>query len=218
MSQTLIGIVGYYPFVRGYPLGPELREKLENSEWQTNVIIKELNWGPVAIVQEFQAEGLTFDRAVLIAPVRRGRRLGFVHSRRWVGGDLPVMEIQNRMFEAVTGIVSIDNLLVIGDHFGIWPKNVIVVEVELADDCIGDMILQEYEKGLPPEQAVGEGPITSEQEQLVNEIFLSAVVALNAKASDLTGFPEMSVGDLNPLAEVCHNHLLHDIPQQDPLN
>jgi len=31
MTQVAIGLVGYYQFIRGYPLGPELRERLENS-------------------------------------------------------------------------------------------------------------------------------------------------------------------------------------------
>ena len=35
MTQTriAIGLVGYYQFIRGYPLGPELRERLENTCW-----------------------------------------------------------------------------------------------------------------------------------------------------------------------------------------
>src|SRR5262249_39950240 len=59
----------------------------------------------------------------------------------WRGGALDPQLLQERIFEAVTGIVSLDNLLIIGEHFAIWPREVITVEVELPKSCFGDLVV-----------------------------------------------------------------------------
>ena len=33
MAHVGLGLVGYYQFIRGYPLGPELKKRLELIEW-----------------------------------------------------------------------------------------------------------------------------------------------------------------------------------------
>ena len=53
MAKIGIGLVGYYQFVRGYPIGPTLKEFIDAADWSDDVEIKEMNWGPIAIVQEF---------------------------------------------------------------------------------------------------------------------------------------------------------------------
>ena len=146
MAHVGLGLVGYYQFIRGYPLGPDLKERLESVEWAGHQVeIKEMNWGPVAIVQDFQASKASYDRMVLVAAVARGGKTGAVTCRRWIGGELGAMAIQQRIFEAVTGIISVDNLLVIGEHFGIWPRELIVIEVEIPDDSVGNLVLEELE-------------------------------------------------------------------------
>ncbi len=113
MSRIALGLVGYYQFIRGYPLGPELKERLDCLSWPDHQVdIKEMNWGPVAIVQDFQASEISYDRVVLVAAVQRGGPTGTVRCRQWVGGKLEVMAVQNRIFEAVTGIISVDNLCI----------------------------------------------------------------------------------------------------------
>ena len=47
-------------------------------------------------------------------------------------------EIQIRVTEAVTGIISLDALLAVVGHFGALPPRVRVVEVEPADESWGD--------------------------------------------------------------------------------
>ncbi len=128
--RTTIGIVGYYGFVRGYPLGPELMERLRALTWPSDIDIREMNWGPVAIVQDFQASADKPDRVVLVGALDRGLAAGTVSCRRWAGGQLDAQAVQRRMFEAVTGVISLDNLLVIGAHFGIWPAETFSVELQ----------------------------------------------------------------------------------------
>ncbi len=42
-----------------------------------------------------------------------------------------------RVSEAVTGVISLDNLLIVGGYFGIWPPDVVIVEVEPCDENWG---------------------------------------------------------------------------------
>ena len=100
-----------------------------------------MSWGPLAIVQSLQASGVRYDRAVLIGAVQRGYSVGTVCGGVWRGGALGPQLLQERIFEAVTGIVSLDNLLIIGEHFSIWPREVLTVEVELPKSCFGDLVV-----------------------------------------------------------------------------
>ena len=86
VTGTVIGIVGYYGFVRGYPLGPELMERLQAMPWPDGLEIREMNWGPVAIVQDFQAQQRKPARVVLVGALDRGLAQGTVSCRRWAGG------------------------------------------------------------------------------------------------------------------------------------
>ena len=53
------------------------------------------------------------------------------------------IKIQERIFEGVTGVVSLENTLVIGDYFKIWPKEVFTVEVDLPGEVFGDIVIAE---------------------------------------------------------------------------
>ena len=220
MSRIALGLVGYYQFIRGYPLGPELKQRLDDISWRHQVDIKEMNWGPVAIVQEFQANKISYDRVVLVAAVQRGGEVGSVTCRQWVGGEMKVMEVQNRIFEAVTGIISVDNLLVIGAHFKIWPQEVIVIEVELPDDAIGNMVLTELEihRDSGEMTAIGDHPITPGAQKIVDRIAAYTQLAVDRGVEGMSGLVPLSVDDLNPLAAVCHNQLIKDCGLTTPVH
>ena len=222
MATIAVGLVGYYQFFRGYLLGPELKEGLDDLTWpEHNVEIKEMNWGPVAIVQDFQANPTVYDRVVLISAVQRGgKSTGTVTCRQWTGGALEVSAVQDRIFEAVTGIISVDNLLVIGAHFGIWPKELIVIEVELPDDSVGNLVLNElqHDRETGETTVVGENPMVDDDMKIVQEIVALAKLAVGEGLSALPDVVPLSVKDLNPLAKVCHNQLIDDIRMSTPIN
>lgn len=138
MQKTLVGGVGYY-LMRDLSVGPVLTAKLAEMDWPEHVQVDaDFSYGPVAIVQRFKAEPDLCDKIVLFAAIERGRPPGTITAYRWQG-DLPDEdEIQARIGEALTGVVSLDNLLVVGEQFDIWPEEVMVVEVEPADLSWGD--------------------------------------------------------------------------------
>lgn len=220
MPRVAIGLVGYYQFIRGYPLGPELKERLDRlAEPGGGVTIHEMNWGPIAIVQDFQASAVQYDRIVLIGAVDRGREAGSVTPRLWVGGPLEVMAVQNRVFEAVTGIISLDNLLVIGAHFGIWPEELIVIEVQLSDNSIGELVIDELKINRDKGEVsiVGQYPLAPGVRKVVDETVELARQAA-ARGAGMPGLVPLSVEQLNPLAKVCHNQLIEDCVLRSPIN
>lgn len=203
-------------------MGPELMDRLDALAWpEHDVEIKEMNWGPVAIVQDFQANPTIYDRIVLISAVQRGTKPnGTVTCRHWVGGELDVLAIQDRIFEAVTGIISVDNLLVIGEHFGIWPKELIVIEVELPNQSVGNLVLEELrlDRKSGETTIIGDNPMAENDMKIVLEIVALAEVAVRAGLGSLPDVIPLSVKELTPLTDVCHNQLIDDVQMTTPIN
>ncbi|MEO6623584.1 MAG: hypothetical protein ABIN37_01965 [Burkholderiaceae bacterium] len=207
--RTIIGIVGYYGFVRGYPLGPELMERLTALPWPDGVEIREMNWGPVAIVQDFQASADKPDRLVLVGALDRGLAMGSVSCRRWVGGALETAAVQRRMFEAVTGVISLDNLLVIGGHFGVWPSQTYTVELQWAESGLGDLVLGEIELIRGSGQILGEQPLTPENDRIVQRLVACIRdLALDNPPPDVQ---PLGVEQLTPVAPVLHHRFFDDL-------
>ena len=218
MAKIGIGLVGYYQFVRGYPIGPTLKEHIDAADWADDVEIKEMNWGPIAIVQEFQAEKINYDRFLLITAVDRGLPAGTVTCRRWVGGEIDIIDTQDRVFEAVTGIISMDNLLVIGEHFEIWPKEVITIEAQVVDTAMGDLVMSEMEINRQRGEIsiIGDNPLTDDMEILVNKLFenINQAVVGGAQAMDLV---PLGIEQLNKLTDVCHYQVDDTSTISDPI-
>src|SRR5262249_20616397 len=79
-----------------------------------------------------------FGRLVLISAVRRGRPVGTVTIAPWIGALPDATEIQARVAEAVTGVISLDNLLIVAGFFDALPRDVVAIEVEPEDDGWGE--------------------------------------------------------------------------------
>ena len=129
----MIAGVGY-PNMRDLSVGPVLVSKLHDMAWPEGVDIDDWSFGPIAVVQRLEDRPRYYDRIVLLSAVERGREPGSVTCSRWDGALPDAEEIQARVGEAVMGIISLDNLLIVGQQFGAWPRDVRVVEVE-PDTC-----------------------------------------------------------------------------------
>lgn len=136
--NILIAGVGYHN-LSDMSLGPSLTRRMQQMDWPAGVDVDaDLSFGPIAIVQRFQEQNDRYARVVLFGAVQRGRKPGTVTAYQWPGKLPSEEEIQARIGEAVTGVVSLDNLLIIGEYFGIWPQDLIVVEVEPQDENWGN--------------------------------------------------------------------------------
>lgn len=141
---TLIGIVGFSTLPAAFPLGPALMAGLRRR--LPGVQVENMTWGPMHVVQRFQqADVPRPERVVLIGAAAICRTPGAVAAYRWQGGALPPVEMQDRIYEAVTGIVDLENTLMIGTQFGIWPDAAWSVEADLPADCFQRMVMAESE-------------------------------------------------------------------------
>jgi hypothetical protein len=147
-ATRLIGIVGYSPVLDVFPLSAllvdELRRKLPVDG---SIAIEDMSWGPIHVVQRFQdPEAKRPQRLVLVGAASVSAEPGRVRAFRWRGGKLPPEAVQERIYEAVTGVVDIENTLVIGEHFGIWPDECFVVEADMPAETFGCMVMADSEK------------------------------------------------------------------------
>ncbi|MEE8233161.1 MAG: hypothetical protein V3R41_00585, partial [Gammaproteobacteria bacterium] len=153
-----------------------------------------------------------YDRIVLIAGVDREMQPGSVTCRHWLGGKLDNLAVQDRIYEAVTGVISLDNLLVIGEHFKIWPEELITIEIQLANSSFGDFVLSELEVNRVAGEAriVGENPLAPDVEKVVKQVVTMTQTAVSMGVKGLSNLLPLTMEQLTPLADVCHNQLLED--------
>jgi hydrogenase maturation protease len=135
--RILIAGVGYQN-LRDLSVGPVLVPVLRELDWPAGVDIGDLSFGPIAVVQRFQDRPNYYDRVVFLSGVERGREPGQVYCYCWAGELPDSAEIQTRVGEAVTGVINLDNLLIIAQYYEVLPDDVVVVEVEPVDTGWGE--------------------------------------------------------------------------------
>lgn len=136
-ARTLVGGVGYAN-LRDFSVGPLLAERLRAEVWPSDVLVEDLSYNPVAVLQRLETAHPPFARLVTVAAVRRGRPSGSVTAYRWDGALPDADEVQARVAEAVTGVISLDNLLIVTAALGDLPPEVFVVEVEPEVEAMGE--------------------------------------------------------------------------------
>jgi hydrogenase maturation protease len=145
-SRVLVGGIGYRN-LRDGSIGLHVIDRLADRAGD-GVEIEDVSYHPVGLSQNLE-ERLDYDRIVLVAAVARGRSPGSVTSYRWDGRLPDRDEIQTRVSEAVTGVISLDNTLVVCGALGGFPDDVRVVEVEPASEQWGEELSPEIEERLP---------------------------------------------------------------------
>ena len=141
----LVGGVGYR-FLRDESVGPWAVEQLAARATE-GVEVEDLGYHPVGFIHNLQ-EREPYDRLVLIGSVRRGREPGTVEVYEWDRALPAPEEIQERVAEAVTGVISLENLLIVTCALGELPDDVRVVEVEPGEEGWGEAFSPEIEQRL----------------------------------------------------------------------
>ncbi|MEP7345131.1 MAG: hypothetical protein ABI877_07685 [Gemmatimonadaceae bacterium] len=142
-ERTVIGGVGYRN-LRDHSLGIVMSDELEPLADPPRLLIEDLCYGPVAVGQWFLDEALTapITRAVFISAVARedGRPPGTISAYQWDRVLPDAHEIQRAVTDAVTGVIFLDNTLVVTEWMGALPEEAIVVEVEPEVHAFGDQM------------------------------------------------------------------------------
>ena len=145
-KKILIGTVGYH-LLQNHSVGPILFEDLKKMKFSKKVEVEEMNWGPIAIVQYFQSLAVPFDRLIFLVAIERpDRKVGTIDVFKWKGGLPSETQIQACVGDAATGVISVENLLIIGEFFKIWPKELYLVDVEPGPEIAGEHLTLEVEE------------------------------------------------------------------------
>ena len=145
-GHTLVGAIGYR-FLRDHSASMVALDRLCAEDWPAGVIVEDVSYGPIALVPRLEEGG--FRRAILLGALSRpGRAAGTVTAYRW-DGVLPTPDdIQVAVTEAVTGVISLDNALVITRHFGALPDDTIVIEIEPETEAFGEELTPRVEEAV----------------------------------------------------------------------
>ena len=136
--RTLVGAVGYRN-LRDHSAPFEIIDRLSSDDLGPDVLVEDTSYNPIAIVQWLEGEtpGNRFDRVVLIAAVERFRVPGAITAYRWDGVLPPDDQVQQAVVEAVTGVIALENTVVIAGYFRVLPLAVAIVEIEPVDHAFG---------------------------------------------------------------------------------
>ena len=144
--RALIGGIGYRN-LRDGSIGLHVIERLADRAGD-GLEVEDVSYHPVGLSQNLQ-ERPDYDRVILVGAVARGRSPGTISAYRWDGVLPDEREIQTRVSEAVTGVISLDNTLVVCGALGGLPDDVRVVEVEPASEDWGEELSPAIEERLP---------------------------------------------------------------------
>jgi hydrogenase maturation protease len=129
--RTLIAGAGYWN-LSDLSVGPLVAARLRRERWPAHVEVDDLSYGPIAVVHRFSEASPPYRRLVLVGAADRGRKTAGIHCYRWEGVLPPAEEVQARVAEAVTGVIDLDNLLIVAQQFAALPEEVLVIEIQPA--------------------------------------------------------------------------------------
>jgi len=147
--RILLAGVGY-PFLHDWSIGNRVAAEMKEREWPAGVEFDDWSFGPIDAVFKLQGADPPYDRVVFFGAVERGREPGAVVRRFWESSELPSdTDVQARVSEAVTGVISLENLVIICSRFNALPEEVVLIEIEPVSEEWGDGYSPAVQSNLP---------------------------------------------------------------------
>lgn len=143
-GRVLVGGVGYRN-LSDLSAGPLLADAL--GDLGPGVEVEDLSYGPIDVLFALQARA-PYDALIIIAAAERGAEPGTVRVTEWVSPPIDPGDLQARIAEAVTGVISHENLLHILAYFRALPERTVVVEIEPEVTTYGDRPSPRVERAL----------------------------------------------------------------------
>ncbi len=134
--KVLIAGVGH-PNLKDLSFGQVMLAHLKQQNWPEEVDLENLSFGAIAVLQWFQDAPGKYQRVVFLSAAEREREPGTLATYSWRFPRLDKNKVQDCVAESVTGIISLDNLLMILQHFNALPPEVEVIEIEPVESKIG---------------------------------------------------------------------------------
>lgn len=136
--RVLVGGVGYRN-LRDHSFGVLLVDALGAREWPAHVAVEDISYNPIAVLQRLEDDppARRFGLAIVAGAVERGRRPGTLDVYRWDQTLPDDAAIQSAVAEAVTGVIALDNTLVVTRRLGTLPPTTVVLDAEPALHAFG---------------------------------------------------------------------------------
>jgi len=135
--KVLIAGVGH-PNLKDLSFGQVLLPHLKKQKWAENFDLENLSFGAIAVLQWFQDFPGKYEKVVFVSAAERERRApGTLDVYKWNFAPLNEEVVQECVAESVTGIISLDNLMMILQYFKALPPEVVVLDLEPIDSEIG---------------------------------------------------------------------------------
>lgn len=139
--RVVIAGVGYRN-LRDHSLGVLLSDELQAAAQPPDLLVEDLSYNPVAVAQWFadESRNAPITRAIFVSAIARedGRPAGTLSAYRWDRVLPDEDEIQRAVSDAVTGVILLDNTLVVTEWMQALPRDVVVLEVEPGEHAFGD--------------------------------------------------------------------------------
>ncbi len=127
MTGVLVGGVAHL-YQGDHDVGRVAAERLAAEDLGHGVLVEELSYGAIAVMQRL--EDLRPGALVLVGAAERGRPPGAVERRRVEDPGNTPEEVQTAVSGAITGYINIDLVVNVASGFGALPKRTVAVEIE----------------------------------------------------------------------------------------
>lgn len=127
MSVVLVGGVAQL-YQGDLDAGRLAVERLSAEDLGSHVVVEELSYGAIAVMQRL--EELQPEALILVGAAERGRPPAAVERRRIDAPELEPDDVQTAVWGAVTGYVGIDLLVDVAAGFDVLPRRTVAVEIE----------------------------------------------------------------------------------------
>ena len=134
-NQILVGGVGL-PWLRDLDYGTQWVNRVAELDWPDHVIVEDMSYAAHRVLDRLRE--LRPSKVVLVGCMpRREDPPGTIRHYELDLTPPDEDEVQDRLSEAAMGIIELDHTLAVVRHFGEFPLDTVVVEVEPEDEAFG---------------------------------------------------------------------------------
>lgn len=141
----LVAALGH-AWLRDQAFGLHVLAELRRRGRDDGVELVDWSFGMIAAFQKLSER--RYERAIFVSGTARGRSPGSLHRFVPAACLPPRDEVHARVADGVMGLVSVDNLVILGRYYGALPDDVVLVEAEPADETWGDRLSPEVARVL----------------------------------------------------------------------
>jgi hydrogenase maturation protease len=134
-ARVLVGGIGL-PWLRDLDFGTQFVRRVEDLDWPADVVIEDLSYAAHRVLHRLQE--LQPEKVVLVGAMPRDvDPPGTIRRYELDLTPPPEDEVNDRLGEAVGGIIDLDHTLAVVRYWKGFPPGTVVIEVEPGDRAFG---------------------------------------------------------------------------------